>query len=190
LILVNDPTQPERFFIPPEPDPRPWPRRRPLPPGCVLEMTAHRVQARIKDQFAVTEIEQEFKNPTGRRLEGTFLFPVPKGASLRKFTMEIDGKPVSAELLAADKARGIYEDIVRRQRDPALLEFIERDLYKVRIFPIEPHSVKKVAFSYEQLLVSDGGLVRFVYPLSVEKFSSRPIEKVSLKVDLEAGRPL
>ncbi len=190
LIIVNDPAQPDRLLRPPDAIPRHGPNSRPLPPGCVLEMTAHRVEARIKEQFAVTEIAQEFKNPTNLRLEGTFLFPVPKGAQLRKFTMEIDGKPVSAELLAADKAQGIYEDIVRRQRDPALLEFIERDLYKVRIFPIEPHSTKKVTLSYEQLLVSDSGLVRFVYPLSVAKFSAKPIENVSLKLELEAGRPL
>src|SRR5690606_28333114 len=143
------PARPDHFLPSPEPLPRPWPRPRPLPPGFVLEMTSHRVEARIKEQYAITEIAQEFKNPTGRRLEGTLLFPVPRGAQLRKFTMEIDGKPVAAELLAADKARSIYEDIVRRQSDPALLEFIERDLYRVRIFPIEPHATRKVTFSYE-----------------------------------------
>ncbi|HSH15279.1 MAG TPA: VIT domain-containing protein, partial [Verrucomicrobiae bacterium] len=126
LILVHDPARPDQFLPAPEPLPRPFPRPRPLPPGFVLEMASHLVEARIKEQYAVTEIAQEFKNPTGRRLEGTFLFPVPRGAQLRKFTMEIDGKPVAAELLAAEKARSIYEDIVRRQSDPALLEFIER----------------------------------------------------------------
>lgn len=190
LILVHDPARPDQFLPSPEPLPRPFPRPRPLPPGFVLEMTSHRVEARIKEQYAITEIAQEFKNPTGRRLEGTFLFPVPRGAQLRKFTMEIDGKPVAAELLAADKARSIYEDIVRRQNDPALLEFVERDLYRVRIFPIEPHATRKVTFSYEQLLVADAGLVRYVYPLAVEKFSAKPIERVSLKIDLSAGRPL
>ncbi len=190
LILVHDPAQPDRLLPPIEPPPRHFPRPRPLPPGCVLEMTAHRVEARIKDQFAVTEIAQEFRNPTDRRLEGTFLFPVPKGAQLRKFTMEIDGKAMPAELLAAEKARGIYEDIVRRQQDPALLEYLDRDLYKVRIFPIEPRSTRKVTLSYEQLLISDAGLVRFVYPLSVGKFSAKPVQQVSLKLELEAGQPL
>lgn len=184
LILVHDPARPHYFL--PSPEPRP----RPLPPGFVLEVTSHRVEARIKEQYAVTEIAQEFKNPTGRRLEGTFLFPVPRGALLRKFTLEIDGKPVAAELLAADKARGIYEDIVRRQNDPALLEFVERDLYRVRIFPIEPHATRKVTFSYEQLLVADAGLVRYVYPLAVEKFSAKPVGRVSLKLDLSGSRPL
>lgn len=155
-----------------------------------MELTAHRVVVTIKDQFAVTEVSQEFKNPTGRRLEATFLFPVPKGAQLRKFTMEIDGKPAEPELLAAEKARSVYEEIVRRQRDPALLEFVDRDLYKIRIFPIEPHATRKISLSYEQLLTSDAGLVRFLYPMSADKFSVRPIDKVRLAIDLQTTRPL
>ncbi|HAV64368.1 MAG TPA: trypsin [Verrucomicrobiales bacterium] len=192
LVIVTDPGQPDRLILPgPEPGPRPLTRIvPPVRPGMVLELVSHRVDARIKEQFATTKVVQEFKNPTGRRLEGTFLFPAPKGAQLRKFTMDVNGKPIEAELLAADKARGIYEDIVRRQRDPALLEFIDRDLYKVRIFPIEPHETKRVTLSYEQLLKSEAGLVRFVYPMSMEKFSAKPIERVALKVDFEADRAL
>ena len=89
-------------------------------------MAFTQVNASIKDQIAVTKVEQEFYNPNPRQLEGTFLFPVPKGAQINKFTMEINGKQVEAELLAADKARGIYEDIVRKLRDPALLEYAGR----------------------------------------------------------------
>ena len=47
---------------------------------------------------------------------------------------------VEAELLPAAKARAIYEDIVRKLKDPALLEYADRDVFKVRIFPIEPRS--------------------------------------------------
>src|SRR5437764_14838790 len=98
------------------------------------------------------------------------MFPVPKGAHLDKFSMEIGGKSVDAELLPADKARGIYEDIVRKLRDPALLEYAGQDVFKVRIFPIEPRAKKRVSLSYTQLLKSDSGLIGYVYPLNTEKF--------------------
>src|SRR6185436_8266187 len=114
-----------------------------------------RAKVRINDQIAVTSIEQEFFNPNSQRLEGTFMFPLPKGAQINKFTMEIDGKVVQAELLAADKARQIYEDIVRHALDPALLEYAGRDVFKARIFPIEPHSTKRITISYSQILKSD-----------------------------------
>lgn len=155
-----------------------------------LETTFTKAEIRVRDQLATTTIEQEFYNSNPRQLEGTFLFPVPKGAQLHKFTMEINGRPVDAELLTADKARSIYEDIVRKLRDPALLEYADRDLFKVRIFPIEPNSKKRITLTYSQLLKSDGGLVTLIFPLNTEKYSAAPIKTVSVKVDLETTRPL
>ena len=118
------------------------------------------------------------------------MFPVPKGAHIDKFSMEIGGKTVDAELLPADKARGIYEDIVRKMRDPALLEYAGRDLFKVRIFPIEPRSRKPIKISYTELLRSDAGTVTYLYPLSTEKFSARPIKNLSMKIELKSAEPL
>ena len=199
LILVHDEDFWRRVPPPwhPSPPPQPQPPTQPrvyIPPPqpswAPLETTFTKADVHIKDQFATTSIEQEFYNPNPRQLEGTFLFPVPKGAQINKFTMEINGKPVEAELLAADKARGIYEDIVRKLRDPALLEYAGRDLFKVRIFPIEPNARKRITLSYSQLLKSDSGLVNFIFPLNTEKFSARPIKTVSVKVDVETKRPL
>jgi Ca-activated chloride channel family protein len=181
--------------IPPWPRP-PWPTPPwPHPPRqphlfAPLEVSSVKVNTRIKDQISATSIEQEFYNPNNSQLEGTFVFPVPKGAHLDKFTMEIDGKKVQAELMAADKARGIYEDIVRRLKDPGLLEYAGRDVFKVRIFPIEPHGRKRITISYTQLLKSDGGLVTYTLPLNAERFSAKPIKDVSVKVELESTRPL
>src|SRR5205823_7877119 len=124
LIIVDEAHwrhhHPPDGIVPPPPWPRPWP----VPPPriyqcCPLEVTRHQASVRINDQLAATSIEQEFYNPNDQRIEGTFLFPVPKGAQIKKFTMEIDGKPVDAELMSADKARGLYEDIVRTPRDPS-----------------------------------------------------------------------
>ena len=148
------------------------------------------VRIHIHDQVAVTTVEEEFYNPSPVRLEGTFIFPVPKGAHLDKFSMEIDGRQVPAELLKADQARHIYEDIVRRLRDPALLEYAGRDVFKARIFPIEPHGTKRVSLSYTQLLPADNGLVGYTLPLNTEKFSAKPLRNLSVKLDLESSRPL
>ena len=165
-----------------------------IPPGhfpfAPLEVTSHQVNVKIDGQVAITSIDQEFYNPNDQRLEGFYMFPVPKGAHIDKFSMEIGGKSVDAELLPADKARGIYEDVVRKMRDPALLEYAGRDLFKVRIFPIEPHSRKPIKNSYTELLRSDSGTVTYLYPLSTEKFSSRPIKNLSVKIELKSAEPL
>src|SRR2546423_10898731 len=92
-------------------------------PFAPLEVTSHQVDVKIDGQIAVTSIDQEFYNPNDQRLEGLYVFPVPKGAHIDKFSMEIGGKMAEAELVPADKGRFLYEDIVRKMRDPALLEY-------------------------------------------------------------------
>ncbi|PYM08688.1 MAG: trypsin [Verrucomicrobia bacterium] len=159
-------------------------------PFAPLEVTSHHVEVKIDGQVAVTSIDQEFYNPNDQRLEGTYMYPVPEGAHIDKFSMEIGGKMVDAELLRADKARQIYEDIVRRMRDPALLEYAGRDLFKIRIFPIEPRSRKPIKISYTELLRSDAGTVTYSYPLSTEKFSAQPIKSLSVKVEVKTEQPL
>jgi Ca-activated chloride channel family protein len=192
LIIVEDahwqpgPMPPP--FVPPRP-PRAFPPPRPYR-FAPLDVNYVKVNTRITEQVAVTAVDQEFYNPNSARLEGTFVFPVPRGAHIDKFTMEIDGKQVEAELLPADKARRIYEDIVRKLKDPALLEYAGRDVFKVRIFPIEPNSKKRITLSYTELLKADDGLVSYVLPLNTEKFSAKPIRNVSVKVELESQRPL
>src|SRR5262249_24241399 len=174
------------------------PHWHPGPPGWTppsyvfapLEITYHHVNVKIDGQIATTSVDQEFYNPNSQRLEGTYLFPIPNGAHIDKFSMEIKGQEVEAELLLADKARAIYEDIVRKLRDPALMEYADRDVFKVRVFPIEPNSRKRITLSYSQVLKSDSGLVGYTYPLNTEKFSAKPLKDVSIKVELTSKRPL
>ncbi len=179
LIVIHDPP-----IIRP---PRPGPRHHPFAP---LEVRYHHVTVKITDQVAVTEVDQAFYNPNNQALEGTYLFPIPRGAQIDRFTMDINGQQVEAELLDANQARQIYEDIVRKARDPALLEYAGQGLFKVRIFPIEPLREKRIQLKYTELLRSDNGLVTYTYPLNTEKFSAAPVQTVSVKVDLTCGRPI
>ena len=119
------------------------PEEKTLPP---LAMLNHKVTITIEDQVAVTRVEQTFRNHTDRQLEATYIFPVPKGASVNKFTMWVDGKEVKGELVEADKAREIYTDIVRRTQDPGLLEYIGNNLLRMQRLPrSRPHGDQKVA---------------------------------------------
>src|SRR5271156_6769381 len=97
------------------------PTDKTVPP---LAMVNHKVTITIDDQVATTRLEQTFRNHTERPLEATYIFPVPKGASVNKFTMWVDGKGVAGELLDSKKASQIYTDIVRRTQDPGLLDYM------------------------------------------------------------------
>ncbi len=172
------------FIVIPRP-PRPGPAS-PFP----LEVISHKVDVAISDLLATTTVDQEFYNPNNSRLEGYYLFPLPAGAAIKNFSMWIDGRETRAELLDAAKARNIYEDIVRRLRDPALLEYDGRGVFKVRIFPIEARSKKRIKISYHELLEKDNGAIAYQYPLNTEKFSAKAIESVVITLNIESIVPL
>ena len=158
----------------------------PNPNPFLLEVKYHHVDVTINEQIAVTNIDQVFYNPTKNQLQGYYIFPIPQNAAIKKFSMDINGKETNAELLNSDKARKIYEDIVRKHLDPALLEYMGNGLYKVRIFPIEPHSEKRVKISYSQILTKDNSTTEYLYPLNTEKFSSKPLKNVHVNVNIRA----
>lgn len=166
------------------------PRPGPAPVYTPLEVTYHRVDVAIDGQKATTHVDQEFFNPNGIVLEGDYLFPIPEGAHIDKFTMHIGDRDMEAELLDATKARTIYEDIVRQQRDPALLEYTGRGAFHVRIFPIEARRGKRIQLTYTELLHNDAGLVAYRYPLNTEKFSAQPLKTASIKVALAQASPI
>ena len=155
-----------------------------------LEVVYHHVDTKITDQVAETNVDQQFYNPNSQVLEGDYIFPVPAGAQINKFTMDIDGKQVEAELLPADKARTIYNDIVRKSKDPALLEYAGRDMFRVHIFPIPANGRKQITLKYTELLKLDNGLLDYHYTLNTEKFSSKPLQNVSLKVSVDCTEPI
>jgi len=156
---------------------------RPIAP---LAIKSYTVDVKIKDATAVTTVTEVFVNESPRRIEGTFLFPLPRGAAISKFEMEIDGKMVAGELLDKQRAQQIYNDIVRKMRDPAILEYAGRNLFRVRIFPIEPNSEKRIRLRYSQVLEVQDNIVRYVHPMNLEKLSKRPIKTVALSVDIES----
>src|SRR5437867_4130116 len=142
------------------------PEEKTLPPLAMLD---HKVTIRIDDQVPTTRVEQTFRNHTDRPLEATYLFPVPKGASVNKFTMWVAGKEVKGELVEAAKARSVYESIVRRTQDPGLLEYLDGRLFRVRVFPVPAKGDQRLALSYTSVAERAAGLVEYAYPLKADR---------------------
>ncbi|MDZ7363920.1 MAG: VIT and VWA domain-containing protein [candidate division KSB1 bacterium] len=130
-----------------------------------LELRQHRVNADIQEQVAVVTVEHEFYNPSATTVEGTFLFPLPQHAQVSRFSMNVDGKEMIGELLTADEARRIYEDIVRKSLDPALLEMADYRTFRARIFPIPPKATRRLTLRYDATLPIEGKTVTFQYPM-------------------------
>ena len=109
------------------------------------------------------EVDERFVNRGGRVGEADYMFPLPKGAAFQDLKLSIDGELVGGETMSATDARRIYEEIVRRQRDPALVEWMGYGLLRARIFPINPGEEKRVVVRFQMVAEREGDAVRVDY---------------------------
>ncbi len=188
LCLLATPVSAQIIIINPPPRLPPISPRPPVPPQRVTEYRIQSVemQAQVRDQAAQVQISQVFENVGSQTIEASLYFPLPDSATISGLTLLVDGKELPGKLLPKDEAKRIYEETVRRQRDPALLEYIGQGLYQTSVFPIPARATRKVEIRYTQLLVKDTGLIDFSLPLGTNKFSSRPIDKLDVTVRIEA----
>ena len=143
---------------------RPLPPR-PVPLPNVLPVKSIALDVKINGQIATTHVEQVFRNDSPYTLEGTYFFPIPETASIVEFAIWENGKKLVGEVRSKEEARRIYDEIVRRQKDPGLLEYAGKDLFQASIFPIPPNSDKKLELTYTQVLKAESGTVAYRYPL-------------------------
>jgi Ca-activated chloride channel family protein len=165
------------------PDPRPVPLPRALPIKSI------KIDTKISSQVATTHVEQVFRNDTGATLEGTYLFPIPESASIAEFAIWDGDRRLVGEVRSREEARRIYDEIVRRQRDPGLLEYAGKDLFQASIFPILPHSDKKLEITYTQVVRAEGGTVSYRYPLGTGRQLTQ-IGSVAGHIEVESKEPL
>ena len=136
------------------------------PAGADAKIVLRRqhVDVHIEDGFARTTIDQTYFNAESASLEGTFLFPLPADASLSRLAMYIDGVLREGSMVERDRARNIYESIRYANRDPALLEWVDGTTFKMRVFPLEPRTEKRILLSYVQRLPVAFGQMAYRFP--------------------------
>ncbi len=153
-----------------------------------LTMGYHKVTVDIRDQIARTVIEESFLNHTGTVLEGVFYFPLPADASISEFGMWIGDELVHGEIVEKQRAREIYETILREKRDPALLEWSGGNIFKARVFPIVGE--KRIKIGYTQILPKTGDRYTYRYALQSDQFRQYPLEELALTVRVHSQTPL
>ena len=167
IMLLPLPVAAQHIIDPPIPiDPPFPPPGRPMPPiPSVITIEEYVVEARIEGAAATVHATQVFRNQSGAVVEGQFIFPLPADAAVSDLQMKVDDTVLEGRVMPADEARGIYEQIVRQQRDPALLQYIGQGLFQTNVFPIPPGESRSVQLTYSQLVTQEQGLYRFRYPL-------------------------
>ncbi|HQF12805.1 MAG TPA: VIT domain-containing protein [Thermogutta sp.] len=191
MLIIETPGArlPRPIIWPPYPPPHPPipippPRPVPPPPEISYSVESLSVNGRINNQVAQVEVAQTFRNTGSRTLEASFVFPLPYDGAIDRMTLMVDGREIPARLLKADEARREYESIVRRNRDPALLEWVGTGMFKTSVFPIPPGQSRTVSLRYTQLCRQQDGMVDFLFPLSTAKYTSKPLRELEVRVNL------
>src|SRR5688500_8918560 len=146
--------------------PRPMPDRpvvECLPARPQVVRTRSDVKVELRDRVLRYEVEERFVNNGAMIGEADYVFPLPKGAAFRDLKLSIDGEMVAGETMSATEARRIYEDIVRRQKDPALVEWMGHGMLRTRIFPIQAGQERRVIVRFESVAEREGDAVRVDY---------------------------
>ena len=147
--------------------PRPCTLERPCAP-CrpqgpqVIKQSSH-VRADLTDRVIRYEVTETFVNRGSGIGEADYIFPLPRGAAFQDLKLSINGEMVAGETMSAERARSIYEQIVREQRDPALVEWMGHGMLRARIFPIAPGEHKKVVVRFQMVAEREGDAVRVDY---------------------------
>ncbi|MBK8173445.1 MAG: VWA domain-containing protein [Sandaracinaceae bacterium] len=155
-----------------------------------LAIQSHRVTVSVRERVAESRVEQVFLNTTNQRLEATYIFPLPEGATVSGFAMWVNGRRTEGELLDSNQARSVYEGIVARMRDPGLVEYVGCNLFRARVFPIEPHAQQRIEISFTQALSYESGVVHYTYPLHTSGISARTLRDMTVNVDIVSRTPI
>ena len=128
-------------------------------------MKSHHIDVTINNGFARTEVDQVFGNNSGRDLEATYSFPLPKQASLSELSLWIDGHEVLGEVLEKQQARQVYQQQRDQGKDTALAEKNDYKTFEVKVSPVRAQGQTRVRLVYYQPLEIDSNIGRYLYPM-------------------------
>jgi len=158
----------------------------PFPPEVgYLQVDYHRVTVAIDGPHARTSVEQRFSNPYLMPVEARYVFPLPPGATIRGFTVQLDGVPQTVQNMSRAETEAYLQKTIADRQDPSLLQYLGWETYAVDL-TLPPLGATTMVLEYEELLLPQGDLYRYFYTLGAERYSLAPLREVSVKVDLQA----
>jgi Ca-activated chloride channel family protein len=168
LVPLTRPLAAQAGTVRPPCEPRPCEIRPCQPVRCgvrdQVERTGREVKVVLEGRVLRYEVTERWTNHGASIGEADYVLPLPRGAAFEDLALEIDGEMVTGEALGAGDARRIYEEIVRRRRDPALVEWMELGVLRTRIFPIQPGETRTVVVRFRAVAEREGDALRVDVP--------------------------
>lgn len=138
-------------FIPPRPAPA---IELSDPSATAMQVQKMAIEASVRGLYATVTTTMTFHNPNRRILEGDLVFPLPDGAAVSAYALDINGALVDGVVVKKEKARVAFETETRRRVDPGLVEHIKGNLYRTRIYPLPPQGARTIRLTYTTPLAS------------------------------------
>ena len=151
-----------------------------------LELTSVTVDVQIDERIARTRTDQIFTNHAEWEVEGIYEFTLPEGAIITDLVLWIGDKRIQGEVLEKEEARRTYDDIVGRRIDPALIEQVTPNQFRLSIFPFPAKGSRRVEFEYMQLLESRSGRLDYSFPLAPETDQPLQMELFVLRAQVRS----
>ena len=151
-----------------------------------LELTSVTVAVQIDERIARTRTDQIFTNHADWEVEGIYEFTLPEGAIITDLVLWIGDKRIQGEVLEKEEARRTYDDIVGRRIDPALIEQVTPNQFRLSIFPFPANGSRRVEFEYMQLLESHNGRLDYSFPLAPETDQPLQMELFVLRAQVRS----
>ncbi|HLP17976.1 MAG TPA: VIT domain-containing protein [Bacteroidota bacterium] len=155
-----------------------------------LRIKSLKATAIIRDQLAVTTVDQEFANDNTFRLEGFYVFKLPEGAQVHEMFLWINNVRVPYQIKKREDAIIKYTEIVSRMTDPAILEDLGSNTFRLRIFPFEARGTRRIEISYSQPLSYYKGKIQYTFPLDMKDYTSAAIETATLSIRFDSQFPV
>ncbi|MCU0724472.1 MAG: DUF2135 domain-containing protein [Planctomycetes bacterium] len=152
-----------------------------------LDLTHLAVTARIRGLAAETTMLMTFRNPHDRVLEGELVFPLPEGAVVCGYGLDVEGEIVDGVVVEREKARVVFETEVRKdlKKDPGLVEHVRGNVFRTRVYPLPARGERRVKVTFVSDLLDRDEAAFYVLPLNVPA----PLGAFDLEVSVPADLP-
>lgn len=149
------------------------------------------VHVGIQCGFAEVTLDMLFANPNNRVLEGELRFPLFPGQEINGLALDVRGEMRRGVPVSKTRGQELFDTVVRRNVDPALLEATQGNNYKLRIYPIPAKGTRRVKVRIQQPLAEMDGMFSFRMPLAfaknIENFSVTAVVASSEPPQVESG---
>ena len=162
---------------PPPPPPRPWievPLENTDKP-CTVD--ALDVDAKVDSLHARVSTTITIRNPNARPISAPLAFPLPDGAAVCGYALEINGAMVDGVVVPKEKARVAFETEQRRGVDPGFVEAVKGNVWRTRVYPVPANGTRRIRVDWTAPLAlgPDGDSAALALPMPGCALSRRTV---------------